>query len=70
MQYHIANLPLEIMEALYTCFIRVENHQQCISNASELRRELETDDSESNALAIKLAGVILNSSLNTSNYVI
>lgn len=58
------NLPQEIMKALYSHLIPVKNHQQCIPIASELDRELGTNDCKPNALSIMLAGLILNDSSN------
>lgn len=52
----LLNLPLITSEAAYCCLILVRDHQLCICTV----RELETNDYESNALAIRLAGLILN----------
>lgn len=56
----IFNLPVEITEAFYGYFILVMSRQQSISTALESGRELGTNEGESDALALTLAGVILN----------
>lgn len=58
------NLPLKTTEILYSCFILVRSHQQCISIAPELGQKPGTNGFESDALAITLAGLILNGSTN------
>lgn len=48
----------KIVEAIYTCFFTVGNHQQSIRIVPELGREPGTNDFESNTLAIMLVGLV------------
>lgn len=54
------NLPLGIVDALYSYFIYIGNHQQCISTLPKLKRYPGTDNCDLKTLAIALVGPILN----------
>lgn len=57
------SLSLKITGLVYICFIPlVRKHRQCISASPELEREPTTNNCKSDALAIKLAELILNGS--------
>lgn len=45
--YHRSIRDYETTEPLYSCFIRVRNHQQPISTTPKLRRESEANEFES-----------------------
>lgn len=47
---------MRITETLYICINLVGNHWQRRISAQEMGREAETNDGDSNALFIKLAG--------------
>ena len=58
------NSPLKTMEALYSCFILVGNHQQCTSTEPPRGLEPGVNDCESNTLTTRLSGLALNGLLN------
>lgn len=52
-----SKVQLQILKAIYICFIAVRNHRPLTSIALKVRRKLRINDCESNPLAITLAGL-------------